>query len=161
MNRPEALSCFNDDWATISGALRDHHIASVVVDVEPLVAIWNSGDEELASGLTMLIERLAELPEIETVSFATNSKRAPRAALEHARLRLTYVHSAGKPWLRLDVLRRLPRPLAVIGDQGLTDGLLAWRLNALFINLVVPADSPHGVRFQAAAGQLVRRIFFS
>lgn len=48
-----------------------------------------------------------------------------------------------KPWTtrrRLGLQRSQPR-LVVVGDQVLTDGLLAWRLRATFLQLVIDDDT--------------------
>ncbi len=49
------------------------------------------------------------------------------------------VSRGNKPWTsrRRLGLRGSSAPLVVVGDQVLTDGLLAWRLRATFLHLVI------------------------
>lgn len=55
----------------------------------------------------------------------------------------------------------LPSPGAVVGDQVATDGLLAWRLGYVFLQLVHDrAVVPAGPRLLAVVGLPVRRLLF-
>lgn len=145
----------------IAVVLESLGVASVVVDVEPFVCRWETSAEELAAGLAATIKRIGAVPTIRAVVFVTNSRRAPSKDLYDERLELSYVHSARKPLLHLAALKALPPPIAVIGDQPLTDGLLAWRLKASFIQLSLPQRAPFGVRLQPHLGAAVTRTLFA
>ncbi|HVT67846.1 MAG TPA: hypothetical protein VHF26_08870, partial [Trebonia sp.] len=68
--------------------------------------------------------------------------------------------SAGKP-LRTAPYRGLPRPAAVVGDQLLTDGLLARRLGCVFLHWDPPLDRvPAGPRVLRLLGRLARPVVF-
>jgi len=68
--------------------------------------------------------------------------------------------SAGKP-LRTAPYRGLPRPAAVVGDQLLTDGLLARRLGCAFLHWDPPLDGvPAGPRVLRLLGRLARPVLF-
>jgi predicted HAD superfamily phosphohydrolase YqeG len=53
------------------------------------------------------------------------------------------VSRGNKPWTtrRRLGLRGSSAPLVVVGDQVLTDGLLAWRLRATFLHLVIDDET--------------------
>jgi hypothetical protein len=136
------------------------HVRTVILDVEPLVCLWGTGSDELAAGLTAVAETVAAVPSVRAAAFVTNSRRLPRESLHDERLALSYLHRARKPWLRLGALRELPQPAVVVGDQPLTDGLLAWRLKVPFIQLALPERAPLGVRVQARIGAIVVRALF-
>lgn len=73
------------------------------------------------------------------------------------------VSRGNKPWTtrRRLGLRGSQRPIVVIGDQVLTDGVLAWRLRATFLHLVI--DDEEEERRQATMrrlGRIVTRMFF-
>jgi predicted HAD superfamily phosphohydrolase YqeG len=150
-----------DDAPEISSAIEDLRTATVLLDVEPLVCLWNSGDDELAAGLTLMLERIVAVPSLRAAVFITNSRRVPSIPLHNSRLAVSYLHSARKPWLSLEHFRVLPRPVAVVGDQPLTDGLLAWRLRAPFVQLGLPEQTPPGIRLQAKLGGAVLRTLFA
>ena len=58
-------------------------------------------------------------------------------------------------------LHEVRSPMVGVGDQVLTDGMLAWRLGATFLHLVIDAEKER--RRQAAmrrVGKVVMRLFF-
>ena len=116
------------DVVRVAGELRAR---TMVFDVEPLVAHWNGGQDELNRGIGMVLDGLAGLSELEVVCFATNSKRRPSILPCRSGRRVIYLSSALKP-LRTAPYRSFPRPGMLIGDQIATDGILArLRLCAL------------------------------
>jgi hypothetical protein len=50
---------------------------TVIFDVEPLVASWDSGQDALERGVALLVLRAGQLPEVQVVCFAANSTRRP------------------------------------------------------------------------------------
>jgi len=133
---------------------------TVILDVEPIVARWNTGAPELDSGIGRFLDRLTAIPGIECIGFVTNSRRHALAA-GVSKVRTFYVSSAHKPF-RAGRYRGLPRPGVVIGDQLATDGILAWRLDFTFIHYCPRGEgSPAGVRIMHLAGSALRPLFFS
>ena len=70
---------------------------TVIFDIEPLVAYWDSGQDALERGIALLALRPYQLLEVHVVCFATNSMRRPQAVPASARVRVVYLASAGKP----------------------------------------------------------------
>lgn len=133
---------------------------TIVIDVEPLIASWDTGQEPLDHGVALLIDQAAALPAVRVVCFATNSVRKPSAVPALAGLEVRYVASAGKP-LRTAPYRDLPRPGVVIGDQVATDGILARRLGYTFLHYLPPrAAMPIGPRLLRFLGRPLRPLVF-
>lgn len=133
---------------------------TAVLDVEPLLASWNSDSERLRQGLETALAALAAVSSLERVFFLTNSRRPapPEAVPAH---RAIYTSRASKPW-RLAALHDTAGPIAVIGDQALTDGLLAWRLRkrgAVFFH-VETMGGPAWPRLQAVIGRPFAVLIF-
>lgn len=134
---------------------------AVIVDIEPLVAYWDSGQQALDVGLSRVLADLAgAAPELRAVCFATNSARRPTVLPPMAGVDVSYVASARKP-MRTASYQRLPRPGAVIGDQVATDGLLAYRLGFTFIQYVPAGEAvPLGPRLLHQGGRMLIPVFF-
>ena len=113
-------------------------VTTMIFDIEPLVAPWNSGQQALDSGIAEVLSQVRTVPSVRAVVFSTNSARRPSAVPAGRGLQVRYLASAGKP-LRTAPYRDLPRPGAVIGDQLPTDGVLAYRLGYTFLHYA-PAD---------------------
>ena len=135
-------------------------VRTVIVDIEPLVSVWNGTQETLDEGIARVLSEVAKLPTVEVVCFSTNSSRRPSVVPSTAGIEVVYLASAGKP-LRTTAYQRFPRPGAVIGDQVATDGILARRLGYTFIQLDPPAGIPVGPRLMAAAGRLMQPLWFT
>ena len=134
---------------------------TVVFDVEPLVAYWDSGQDALERGVAQFVLRAGQLPEVQLVCFATNSMRRPQAMPASAGVRVVYLASAGKP-MRIAPYRGFPRPGVVVGDQIATDGLLARRLGYAFVHYRPTLEEiPAGPRLLGQLGRLVRPVAFS
>lgn len=150
------------DLDEIVAAVRDAHAGTVLFDVEPLVADWGSDAASLDRGLATTRTRLADVAGLHRLIFLTNARRAPASMPAAAGpLAVSYVARARKPW-RARRLGPLPPPIAVVGDQLLTDGLLAWRLRAqpaTFLHAVTH-PGPLWPRLQRAAGRLIAPLLF-
>jgi predicted HAD superfamily phosphohydrolase YqeG len=134
---------------------------TVVFDVEPLVALWNTGTSELSGGVERLANQLSAIPGIEFLGFVTNSRRRTPVTSRADGPSIFYVSSAHKPLL-IKRFRSLPRPGVVIGDQLATDGIFAWRLGFDFIHYhPATGESPPGVRIMNLTGYLLRPLFFN
>ena len=144
----------------VLGRARELSLRTMIFDVEPLVAWWDSGQESLDRGIATIVGQLGQLPEVRVVVFATNSARRPSAIPSVPGVRVAYLASAGKP-LRTAPYRVLPRPGAVIGDQVPTDGLLAHRLGYIFLHWSPRlTDVPLGPRLMQVLGRLAQPLLF-
>jgi hypothetical protein len=135
-------------------------VKTIIFDVEPLVAPWNSGQEALDCGLARVLGQAGTIPSLRAVVFATNSARRPSAPPPGDGIQVRYLASAGKP-LRTAPYRDLPRPGAVVGDQLPTDGVLAYRLGYTFLHYLPHLTSvPAGPKLMHHWGRLVRPLLF-
>ncbi len=133
---------------------------TVIFDIEPIVAFWNTGTSELSGGVERFAGTLSAIPGIEFIGFVTNSRRHTAVTSPAGGPTIFYVSSAHKP-LQIQRYRGLPRPGVVVGDQLATDGILAWRLGFDFLHYdPVTEDSPPGVRIMNRTGNLLRPLFF-
>jgi predicted HAD superfamily phosphohydrolase YqeG len=152
-----------DRLATLDEVLRragELSPKTLVVDVEPLVAYWDSGQEALDQGLRSVLASVRQVPGVQVVCFATNSLRRPSAPLAGDGVRAEYLTAAGKP-LRTGYYRDFPRPGVVIGDQLATDGALARRLGYAFVQYHPDLGGlPPGPRIMDWAGHLIRPLLY-
>ena len=134
---------------------------TMVFDVEPLIAYWDSGQDALDQGVARVLSEVAAAPTVQVVCFATNSLRRPSAIPSAPGVQVVYLASAGKPF-RTAPYRDFPRPGMVIGDQVATDGILASRLGYTFVLVSLELmDIPAGPRLMRAGGRLVRPLLFA
>jgi hypothetical protein len=133
---------------------------TLVFDIEPLVADWDGTQDALERGIDATLGLVAAtIPNVQAVCFSTNSARRPAVLPSVAGLEVIYLASARKP-LNLAPYERLPVPGVVIGDQVLTDGLLARRLGYFFLHYRHPRSAPPGPRLLDGAGELARPLIF-
>ena len=134
---------------------------TVIFDIEPLVAYWDSGQAALDQGVALVLSQIKTVPSVQVVCFATNSVRRPSVVPPSDGVRVVYLASARKP-LRITAYQSFPRPGMVIGDQIATDGILARRLGYVFVQCSPPLDRvPAGPRLMDRLGQLVRPLLFT
>lgn len=134
--------------------------SSYVVDVEPLVASWQSGPQPLDLGVARIAGQLCAIAGVQVVCFATNSARRPAATPACSTARVLYVASARKP-LATGLYRDLPRPGVVIGDQVVTDGVLARRLGFTFLHYCPEVSTmPVRPRLLRYTGRLLRPFLY-
>lgn len=132
--------------------------STVVLDVEPLVAVWDTDDAALRVGVEDAVALLAGVPGVEIVGFATNSLRRLTGVVPGGGL---FVRAARKP-LPTRPYRDLPRPAVLVGDQLLTDGLLAWRLGFAFAHVHSSAlPRPWGPAALWLLGRPLRHLLFT
>jgi predicted HAD superfamily phosphohydrolase YqeG len=143
--------------ATLGDALRvarERSAKTLLFDVEPLVAYWDSDQQALDQGLTHVVAEAGAVPGVVVVCFATNSARRPSVSLACPGVRVVYLASAGKPF-RLAPYQDFPAPGALIGDQVLTDGILARRLGYDFVHYEPELDKvPRGPWLMNQFGRL-------
>jgi hypothetical protein len=134
--------------------------STYVVDVEPLVASWGGGQQQLDDGVARTAGQLCAIAAARVVCFATNSARRPTATPACSTARVLYVASARKPLLTR-LYRDLPRPGVVIGDQVGTDGALARRLGFTFLHYCPDVSTmPVGPRLLRYCGWLLLPVLF-
>jgi hypothetical protein len=135
--------------------------STVILDVEPLVAHWDSSQAALDAGIAALIGTMAEISCVRALCFATNSARSPSAPPSGPPgLQVSYLASARKP-LRVAPYAGLPGPGVVVGDQIATDGLLARRMGYAFLHFRPRRqDLPAGPRLLAGGGAVLRPLLF-
>jgi predicted HAD superfamily phosphohydrolase YqeG len=133
---------------------------TILIDVEPLVALWDTSQESLDEGLSAVLGQVSAIPGLQVVCFATNSARRPSTVADRAGIRVMYVSSAHKP-MRIARYQNLPRPGIVIGDQVATDGVLARRLRYTFLHYSPCLEGvPVGPRLLRHCGELVLPFLF-
>jgi predicted HAD superfamily phosphohydrolase YqeG len=148
------------DLRGVLARARELSVRTMIFDVEPLVAWWDSGQQALDRGVAAILAELDEVPELQVLVFSTNSARRPSVIPAVPGVQVRYLASAGKP-LRTAAYRGLPRPGAVIGDQVPTDGLLAYRLGFTFMHWNPRlAGVPLGPRLMRQFGRLAQPLFF-
>lgn len=157
--------------AELFARVRELALATLIFDIEPLVAPWDGGQQGLDRGVAEILGQSETVPSVRAVVFSTNSARRPSVLPAAASpgdgsrgggagLRVEYVAAAAKP-LRTAPYRDLPRPGAVIGDQLPTDGILAYRLGFLFLHYDPPyGHVPIGPRLMHRWGRAVRPVLF-
>ena len=107
--------------------------ATLIFDVDNTLVRQGAPPDEFIEAVNAVIDRFEAHPSVDRVIALTNG--AQRAV---PRL----VSRGNKPWT---TRRRLKltgiSDLVVVGDQVLTDGVLAWRLGATFVHLVIDDSS--------------------
>ena len=141
-----------DDVVTFVG--NDDPGNVVIFDVDNTLVPQGVSLEEFGVSVNGAIDRFETIPGVLRVIALTNGpeRGVPRM-----------VSRGNKPWTtrRRLGLRGVHKPIIVVGDQLLTDGLLAWRLGATHLHLVI--DSGHEASRQVVMrqfGRLVERCFF-
>jgi predicted HAD superfamily phosphohydrolase YqeG len=140
--------------------IREWGARTVIFDVEPMVAAWDTSTHALDEGIARVLGWITTVPGVRAVCFATNSARQPSVVPTVPGLQVDYLASARKP-LRLKPYSRLPRPGVVVGDQIATDGALACRLGYAFVHFRPAAETmPAGPAVLYRGGMLVRPFLF-
>lgn len=149
------------DERDIPERIRQLAPATVILDVEPLVARWDSSQATLDAGIAAVIGAVAGIGGVRALRFSTNSARFPSAPLAGPPgLRVSYLVSARKP-LRTAPYADLPAPGVVVGDQIATDGILARRLGYTFLHFRPErAKMPAGPHLLADCGDALRPLLF-
>ena len=149
------------DPSEAASLIADLAARTVIFDVEPLIAFWDTDQRVLDEGVTAILARLGVDPgQIRHVLFATNSARRSAALLALDGIQVSYLALARKP-LRTAPYRGLPTPGVVIGDQIATDGVLAWRLGYTFLRYMPDTlNVPLGPRIMASLGYPLRKLLF-
>jgi predicted HAD superfamily phosphohydrolase YqeG len=148
------------DEAEIPRLLGRLSARTVITDVEPLIAPWDSGQDALDEGIARFLDVAGTIESVQVVCFATNSARMPSAVPQLPGVRVDYLASARKP-LRTAPYAAMPRPGVVVGDQVPTDGVLAVRIGFTFLQFrPTPRSMPPGPRLLFACGETLRPLLF-
>jgi predicted HAD superfamily phosphohydrolase YqeG len=135
---------------------------ALLVDLEGTLTGFRPTDDSVVEAVTRFDELAKRnginLPELHYVTNADMSdlgkKRPEVLARVHRR--------AHKPFFTPPPeFRSRGHRAVVVGDQYLTDGLLAWRWGFSFGLVSEQAHAPMWPRAQLAAGRAVSRVFFS
>jgi hypothetical protein len=141
--------------------VRELSARTVILDIEPVVAYWDSGQEALDRGVASVVRQVAAVPGVQVICLSTNSLRHPSQLPDVDGVRIVWLAGAGKP-LRTAAYRDFPRPGVMIGDQVATDGVLAWRLDYTFLQYRPPLDRiPAGPRAMEQLGRVIRPLLFT
>jgi hypothetical protein len=155
---PRLVVC---DREVAFAAVMELRPAALVVDVQPFVAPWGCLPDAMVSAALALSEYLAEaMPNLKAVVFATNARAVSNQLLREERPKVTFVGAARKPW-RIAYVADVPRPVVVLGDQIITDGLLAFRLHGQFLHWRVRGRIPWWPQLQAVIGDVLIQFMFS
>ncbi len=125
----------------------------IIFDVDNTLAPQGADPEPFRELVNNALDRFEALPSVVRVIALSNGppRGVPRM-----------ISRGNKPWTTRRRLG-LPRgaPIIVAGDQLLTDGLLAWRLGATFLHLVIDDhNEAPGQRVMRRAGAAMEAVFF-
>jgi predicted HAD superfamily phosphohydrolase YqeG len=149
-----------DQLGMLAGLVARLETRTLVVDIEPLLGMWGAPTGDIVARASAFSQTMAaEVPSLTCLVFATNARMPLPKTVEVDRLHLSFVSAAGKP-LRVGYLANSPRPITVIGDQVVTDGLLAFRLGGSFVHWQPRDAMPLWPRMQTLAGRLIMNAFF-
>lgn len=124
----------------------------MILDADNTVVPWGTPVEEFAEQVNGTIDRFAAVPTVERVIVLSNG---PRRGVDRM------ISRGNKPWTsrRLLDLGAADAELWVVGDQILTDGILAWRLGARFVHLAIAESGEgDGGALMRALGRAVGRL---
>jgi len=71
--------------AELFARVRELALATLIFDIEPLVAPWDGGQQGLDRGVAEIVGQAETLPSVLAVVFSTNSSRRPDGAAGPAR----------------------------------------------------------------------------
>jgi len=126
----------------------------LIFDADNTLVRQGASPTEFARRVNEVIDLFGEMEMVERVIVLTNG---PPRGVDRI------IGRGNKPWTsrrRLGISRQSGR-VWVIGDQVVTDGVLAWRLRGEFFHLVIDPDDdyPHQARMRRL-GQHVAPLIF-
>jgi len=125
----------------------------IIFDVDNTVAPQGASLEEFGVLVNTAIDRFEASPNVARVIALTNGPQRQVGRM---------VSRGNKPWTtrRRLGLRGTGAPIVVVGDQVLTDGILAWRLRGTFLHLVIDDETEdRSQTTMRRVGRLVLGIF--
>lgn len=136
------------------------HVASsnpgvvLIVDVDNTLVAQGVTAQEFRDTVNGALDSLESLPGVSRVIAITNGPQRGVGRL---------VSRGNKPWTtrrRLGLNGRR-RTVVVVGDQILTDGVLAWRLGAVHLHLVLDdKQEPSRQALMRRMGSIVEKVLF-
>jgi hypothetical protein len=136
----------------------------LIFDVEMTLVPCGSTIEIILRNLRQAVETASSAPHVRQIWFVSNAcVEITFAGVLNGVSYHSWFHSrkpAG-PYRRLARLQdEIGGRTAVIGDQKLTDGILAWLLSAVFIELSIDCKEPAWPAFQRRLGNTCACILF-
>ena len=138
--------------------------ARLATQPRPLVVIFDADNTVVRQGAPpdefarRVAEVFDEFEQLETVDRVIVISNGPQRGANRM------ISRVNKPWTtrkRLGISRQSKTPIWVVGDQVISDGLLAWRLGAEFLHCAIdPDDSFPGQVGQRRLGRLVAPLIF-
>ena len=128
--------------------------AVVIFDADNTLVPQGIPAGEFARTVTNAVARFEAMSHVDRIVLLTNGAERGVPGM---------IHRGRKPWTtrrRLGLDRRRD-PVWVVGDQVLTDGVLAWRLGATFVHLAIDVDNepPRQALMRRAGRQLAWLMF--
>lgn len=127
--------------------------AVVIFDADNTLVPQGVSFDEFARGVTAAVERFRDRSGVERVVVLSNGPERGVPGM---------IHRGNKPWT---TRRRLGlhqgEHVWVVGDQVLTDGVLAWRLGARFVHVAIDVDdeAPRQARMRRFGRRLEGLLF--
>ncbi len=127
----------------------------VVLDADNTVVRQGASPQEFTEIVNGVIDRLESISSVERVIVLSNGARRGVDRI---------ISGGNKPWTsrrRLGITRRSPAEVWVVGDQVLTDGVLAWRLGGVFFHCAIdPNDAYPRQAAMRRLGRIVAPLIF-
>ncbi len=127
---------------------------TVVFDVDNTLAPQGASGADLRRLVGEAIDRFHAIPSVVEVIVLTNGPQRDVPGM---------ISRGNKPWTtrRRLGLSRVRQGIFVVGDQVLTDGVLAWRLGATFLHLVIEDSNESASQARMRKqGRLLTRVLF-
>jgi predicted HAD superfamily phosphohydrolase YqeG len=127
----------------------------VIFDADNTLVPQGASPTEFAGTVNEVIDRFELLESVARVIVISNG---PERGADRM------ISRVNKPWTsrkRLGINRGSKTPVWVVGDQVVSDGLLAWRLGATFVHCAIdPDDDFPGQAGQRRLGRLIAPLIF-
>lgn len=126
--------------ASLDGAGRPF---TLIVDVENTLVPYRSSEVGATALLDEALCGLDDLLQLRCVVFLSNSRAQFPVGTGGRLTRVVSISRARKPWTSKSTLNRIAgeAPIAAVcGDQPLTDGVLAWRLNVEYFQMLITRE---------------------
>lgn len=126
----------------------------LIFDTDNTIVPQGTPPKEFRDRVNQAIDRFEQIPTVERAIVLTNG---PRRGVDRM------ISRGNKPWTSRKRLGLVDgnTEMWVIGDQVLTDGVLAWRLGAEFFHCMIdPADDYPGQARLRRLGRLVAPLIF-
>jgi len=131
---------------------------------EPLIVIFDADNTLVPQGASpseftrRVEEAIDRFERLESVTRVIVISNGPERGSDRV------ISRVNKPWTsrkRLGINRGSKTPVWVVGDQVVSDGLLAWRLGAVFLHCAIdPNDDFPGQASQRRLGRLIAPLIF-